>query len=228
MGHQVAAGESDDNRVFADRIEAGQALARLLEPYKHHKDVVVLALPRGGVPVGYEVARALGVDLDVLVVRKLGVPSHRELAMGAIASGGAMYLNDDVVRMAQVSESQLQAVKAAEIKELRRRELLYRGNRPALEVRGRTVILVDDGIATGASAHAAIAALRALGPAAIVVAVPVAPADAAASFAAVADRFVCVHAPADFRAVGQFYRQFGDTSDAEVRDCLERLRPGHV
>jgi putative phosphoribosyl transferase len=217
--------QEDEGRVFADRAEAGRALAVRLDQYRGRKDLLVLALPRGGVPVGYEVARALGAALDVLVVRKLGVPYHRELAMGAIASGGALYLNPDVVRMAGVDERDLQAVQAAETVELRRREHLYRGDRPQLQVGGRTVILVDDGIATGATVHAAVAALKALEPAAIVVAVPVAPAEAAAWFAGTVDEFVSVLTPARFQAVGQFYRRFGDTADAEVRELLARPPP---
>lgn len=213
---------------FSDRHAAGRALARLLGKFAGHENVVVLALPRGGVPVGYEVAKALGAPLDVLVVRKLGVPYHRELAMGAIASGGALYLNADVIRAAAVSERQIEMIHAEERAELLRRERVYRGDRPAPDVRGCTVILVDDGLATGSSMHAAVSALRGLDPAAIVVAVPVAPIGAADSFAGTVDEFISVMTPEDFHGVGQFYRHFGDTSDAEVRELLSLPRQGQA
>lgn len=209
---------------FRNRRDAGRQLAAKLEAYAGRSDVIVLALPRGGVPVGYEVAHALGVALDVLTVRKLGVPHQPELAMGAIASGGAMFLNDNVMRAAGVRETALHAVEAQERDELERREKLYRGARPALEIRGKTVIVVDDGMATGASMQAAVMALRSLQPARIVVAVPVAPAGAARRLDETADEFVCALASVEFFAVGQFYRDFDQTTDAEVRRLLDEAR----
>jgi len=210
---------------FLNRSVAGRMLATRLKDYARRKDVLVLALPRGGVPVGYEVAGALGAELDVLIVRKLGVPGQPEYAMGAVASGGAQYLNNEVLNFAKVSPRALQAVLDEERAELTRREKLYRGARPPLEIEGRTVIVVDDGIATGASMRAAVMALRSLHPARIVVAVPVAPASAEEAFRGVADEFVCVQNPAGFYAVGQFYDDFSQTTDAEVRGLLSR-NPG--
>jgi putative phosphoribosyl transferase len=211
---------------FADRRAAGRALADTLRPYAHRSDVVVLALPRGGVPVAFEVAIALGAPLDVLVVRKLGVPYHPELAMGAIASGGAAYINQDVVQMARVSPHQLERVREQEQQELERREQRYRAGRRPLEIRGKTVIVVDDGLATGASMHAGLSALRALRPARLVAAVPVAPADAAGRLEELADEFVCVMTPPDFSAVGQFYERFDQVDDDTVRTLLERSAGG--
>lgn len=209
---------------FRDRRDAGRQLAARLLPYSGRRDVLVLALPRGGVPIGFEVAHALGVELDVLVVRKLGVPEQPELAMGAIASGGARYINHNVLRCAGVDASTLRAVETEERAELARRERLYRGNRPALKVRGRTVIVVDDGIATGASMQAATIALRSLQPAWIVVAVPVAPGDAEERLGEAMDELVCVYRPFRFHAVGQFYQRFEQTADEEVRALLERAQ----
>lgn len=206
---------------FRDRRDAGRQLAAKLEAYAGRSDVVVLALPRGGVPVGYEVAHALGVPLDVLTVRKLGAPRQPELAMGAIASGGAMFLNKGVLRATGVSDAALHAVEARERAELERREKLYRGARPALQIRGKTVIVVDDGMATGASMHAAVLALRSLQPARIVVAVPVASAEAARRLDEAVDAFVCGLTVAEFRAVGQFYRDFDPTMDEEVCRLLD-------
>ncbi|MDE2345366.1 MAG: phosphoribosyltransferase, partial [Gammaproteobacteria bacterium] len=173
--------------IFPNRSEAGSRLAQRLQAYAGRDQVLVLALPRGGVPVGYEVARALGVELDVLIVRKLGVPHQPELAMGAIASGGARYLNQEVLQLARVSDAELQPVLAAETRELERRERVYRGDRPPSAIAGRTVILVDDGMATGASMRAAVLALRSKSPTRIVVAVPVAPEDASERLAGAAD-----------------------------------------
>lgn len=207
---------------FSDRAEAGRILALQLGGYARRSDVIVLALPRGGVPVGYEVARALEVELDVLVVRKLGVPHYPELAMGAIASGGALYLDEQTIRMAGITEPQIAAVLNDERRELARREALYRGQRPPLNIEGRTVIIVDDGIATGSSMHAAIDALRSGRPARIVVAVPVAPEDTAERLGGLADEFVCTHSAHQFGGVGRFYQDFGQTSDAEVRALLAR------
>ena len=208
---------------FEDRHAAGRILAGKLRAYADRTDVVILALPRGGVPVGYEVAKALGADLDVLIVRKLGVPGHSELAMGAIASGGAVHLNQDVIAMARIGQHEIERVMAEEYRELERREALYRGARPPAPVEGRTVIVVDDGIATGASMRAALKALRSRKPGKIVVAVPVAPTDAPERVRDVSDEFVAVLLPADFQAVGQFYREFGQTSDDEVRTLLAQF-----
>jgi len=181
----------------------------------------VLASPRGGVPVGCEVARALGVPLDVFVVRKLGVPGHEELAMGAIASGGVRLLNEDVVALAGVSEEAIDEVAAREAAEIRRRERVYRGDRGPPDLRGRTVILVDDGLATGASMRAAAAAVRRQGPAWVVVAVPAAAADTCETLRGEVDELVCLMTPEPFHAVGQWYDDFSQTSDEEVRQLLE-------
>ncbi len=208
---------------FDDRHAAGRLLAGALRAYAGRSDVVVLALPRGGVPVGYEVAKALGAEFDVLIVRKLGLPYHPELAMGAIASGGAIDLNRNVIEMSGVTQRDIEGVLAQEHRELERREALYRGSRPTAQIEGRTVIVVDDGIATGASMRAALKALRTLKPAKIIVAVPVAPIDTRERLQDVADEFVCVLSPADFQAVGQFYRNFDQTSDDEVRALLAQF-----
>lgn len=215
------------NRVverFADRKAAGRTLARKLTRYSGRRDVVVLALPRGGVPVAYEVAMALNAELDVLVVRKLGVPGHPELAMGALVSGGAVYRNEDVIQAAGVTPPQFSAVVSLERRELARREIVYRGTRAPVTVEGRTVILVDDGIATGASMYAAVSALRSSAPARLVVAVPVAPLDAGESLGAAVDEFVAAVSPSTFQAVSQFYDKFEQTGDDEVRDLLARAR----
>jgi predicted phosphoribosyltransferase len=208
--------------VFADRTDAGRALARALEAHRGGTDTLVLGLPRGGVPVACEIARALALPLDVLVVRKLGLPWQPELAMGAIASGGALVLNDEVVRHLGGRMHEFEAVRAREQAELERRERKYRGDRPPLDIRGRTGILVDDGLATGATMQAAVRALRALGAARVVVAVPVASPEARDRIAAVADEVVCLAAPMFFSAVGQWYADFGQTEDAEVQDLLAR------
>jgi putative phosphoribosyl transferase len=209
---------------FRDRRDAGRQLAGKLEAYARRTDVVVLALPRGGVPVGYEVAHALDAPFDVVTVRKLGVPDQPELAMGAIASGGATFLNKGVLSAKRVTDDAMRKVEKRERAELDRREKLYRGTRPALEIRGKTVILVDDGIATGASMHAAIMALRSRLPARIVIAVPVAPADVMARLEQAADELVCVLTSVEFFAVGQFYRDFDPTTDADVRRLLDEAR----
>lgn len=209
---------------FRNRRDAGRQLAAKLEAYAGRDDVLVLALPRGGVPVGYEVARALGAPLDVLTVRKLGVPQQPELAMGAIASGGAMFINQDILKAAGVSDAALHAVGVRERAELERREKLYRGARPAPEIHGKTVIVVDDGMATGASMHAAVLALRSLRPARLVVAVPMAPADAARRLDDLVDAFVCGLTVEEFRAVGQFYRDFEQVMDVDVRQLLDEAR----
>lgn len=206
--------------MFADRSEGGKALVPLLKAYVGRKDVVVLGLPRGGVPVAFEVARALAAPLDVIVVRKLGAPGNPELAMGAIASGGGRFLNKEVIAMSGITPEDIERAEATERAELERRERLYRGDRPPLDVEGRTAILVDDGIATGATMQAAVRALRGADAARVVVAVPVAPADAPARFRGLADEFICVRAPSSFYAVGQFYGRFDQTSDEEVQGLL--------
>jgi putative phosphoribosyl transferase len=206
--------------LFKDRTEAGRVLAGHLQGEARGPNTVVLALPRGGVPVGYEVARALGAELDVLLVRKLGVPGQRELAMGAIATGGALYVDRETMRIAHVSQEQFDAVHAEELLELARRETLYRGARAPAEVEGRTAILVDDGMATGSSMQAAVRALRERSPARIVIALPVAPLGSEADFSDLVDAFVCVAMPSLFFSVGQHYADFGETSDDEVRDLL--------
>ncbi len=206
--------------LFRDRRDAGRALARRLSFYGGRADVTVLALPRGGVPVASEIARALGLPLDVFLVRKLGVPGHEELAMGAIASDGARVLDSEVMRAYRVSEEDVARVTDAERRELDRREIAYRADRPPLDVKGRTVILVDDGLATGSSMRAAVAALRPLSPARIVVAVPVAPRSTVLSLERVADEVVCLEMPEPFLAVGMFYEDFEQTTDEQVRDLL--------
>lgn len=205
---------------FEDRHAAGVELARALAKYGNTAGLLVLGLPRGGVPVAAAVADALGADLDVLVVRKLGVPWQPELAMGAVASGGATVFSDEVMESIGISESQVGEVMQRERRELERRERLYRAGRPFPGVAGRTVILVDDGIATGATMKAAVRALRQLEAGRVVVAVPVAPAQVRAEFEAVADEFVCVRAPKHFFAVGAWYRHFGQTSDEEVQRLI--------
>jgi putative phosphoribosyl transferase len=207
---------------YTDRTEAGRVLAGLLREYAGRPDVVVLALPRGGVPVGYEVARALGAPLDVFLVRKLGVPGHEELAMGAIASGGVRVLNPDVVTALRIPRGAVDSVAARELAELERREAAYRGGRPPPEVRGRTVILVDDGLATGSTMRAAAEALRDRGPAWLVVAVPVAAAETCDDFAREVDQVVCARTPEPFYAVGLWYDDFSQTTDDEVRALLAR------
>ncbi|HEV2148990.1 MAG TPA: phosphoribosyltransferase [Longimicrobiaceae bacterium] len=207
---------------YRDRTEAGRELADRLGEYAGRPDVVVLALPRGGVPVAYEVARALGAPLDVFLVRKLGVPGHEELAMGAIASGGVRVLNADVVNALRVPPAAVDAVAAREMGELERRERAYRDDRPPPAVRGRTVLLVDDGLATGSTMRAAAEALRGLGPARLVVAVPVGAAETCDAFAREVDEVVCARTPEPFYAVGLWYEDFSQTTDDEVRDLLAR------
>ena len=206
---------------FKDRVEAGRVLAAQLSS-EAGRNAVVLALPRGGVPVALEVAKALDAELDVLPVRKLGVPGQKELAMGAIASGDALYIEQDTMRAAHVSQAQFDAVLAQERIELARRETAYRGNRPPASIQSRTVLLVDDGIATGATMRAAVLALRERGPARLVAAVPVGPKGIEAEFAGIVDAFVCVAQPEPFFSVGQQYEDFGETTDDEVRELLRQ------
>ncbi|HEU4562578.1 MAG TPA: phosphoribosyltransferase [Longimicrobium sp.] len=212
---------------FADRVQAGRVLARELRGYAGRPGVLVLALPRGGVPVAYEVARALGVPLDIFLVRKLGVPGHEELAMGAIASGGIRVLNEDVLRHVPVPPEMIDIVAGRELRELERREAAYRDDRPEPEIRGRTVILVDDGLATGSTMRAAVAALHSQHPARLVVAVPVAARETCESFRALVDDIVCPLTPTPFHAVGMWYVNFDQTTDDEVRDLLARARQAH-
>jgi len=208
---------------FRDRAHAGRVLARALLAYAGRDDVVVLALPRGGVPVAAELARALGAQLDVFVVRKLGLPGHEELAMGAVAPGGVLILDDRLVRGLGIPDEVLQETVEKELRELERREAAYRAGRPPLDLEGKTVILVDDGLATGATMRAAALALRKYRPARVVVAVPVASAETCDEFRADVDEIVCALTPSPFHAVGLWYDDFSQTSDEEVRDLLLRL-----
>jgi putative phosphoribosyl transferase len=208
--------------LFSDRSFAGQLLAQDLTGYANRPDVLVLALPRGGVPVAFEIATRLNVVLDVLLVRKLGVPNQPELAMGAIASGGVQILNEDIVRDLNLSEPVIAKVAAQEQKELGRREQLYRGNRLFPQLQGKTVILVDDGLATGATIWAAILAVRKQQPARIVIAVPVAPSTAYSQLADKVDEMVCLATPTPFYSVGQWYTRFLQTTDDEVRGLLRK------
>jgi erythromycin esterase-like protein/predicted phosphoribosyltransferase len=208
--------------LFRNRREAGRLLAKKLASYAKRPDVLVLALPRGGVPVAYEVARALGAPLDVFIVRKLGVPGYDELAMGAVSTGGVRVLNKQIVDRLGIPDHLIEAVAARELQELARRERLYRGGRPAPDVRGRTVILVDDGLATGATMHAAIQALRQQQPARIVVAVPTASPETCEEMKAEVDDVICAITPEPFHAVGLWYQDFTQTTDEEVRDLLTR------
>ncbi len=207
---------------FRDRAEAGRRLADKLAAYAGRADVLVLGLPRGGVPVAFEVAQALELPLDVFLVRKLGVPGHEELAMGAIASGGVWVLNQDVIQALNPPLRVVQAVAARELQELTRRERLYRGDRPALKLRDRTVILVDDGLATGSTMRAAVAAVRRLEPAGIIVAVPTAAPSTCAAISHEVSDCVCVITPDPFYSVGIWYEDFSQTTDEQVRDLLER------
>ena len=208
--------------AFPDRAAAGKLLAEKLQQYAGRDDVIVLGLPRGGVPVAYEVARVLRVPLDVFIVRKLGVPGFEELAVGAIASGGVRVLNDDVARSLPNASEIIEAVTQREIAELQRREQKYRDGRPSPQIENRTVILIDDGLATGATMRAAVKALRQRGAAKIVVAVPVGPPDTCKEFEDEADEVVCASAPEFFQAVGQYYDDFSQTTDEEVRELLAR------
>ncbi len=207
---------------FRDRADAGRYLGSLLSRYAGRDDVVVLALPRGGVPVAIEIARALRAPLEVYVVRKLGVPGHEELAFGALASGGVRVLNEDVVRRLGLTPRLIDAVSERERTELERRERAYRGEQPAIELSGKTVIVVDDGLATGASMRAAIAAVRSQAPAWVAVAVPTAAAETCALVRAEVDELVSPLTPANFQAVSLWYDYFEQLTDAEVRELLEK------
>ena len=209
-------------RTFSNRTEAGRLLAEKLVKYAGRADVIVLGLPRGGVPVAYEVAKRLGVPLDVFIVRKLGVPGFEELAVGAIASGGVRVLNHDVMRALPNAEATIESITARETAELERREQSYRAGRPAPELQDRIVILVDDGLATGATMRAAVKALRQRDAAKIVVAVPVGPPDTCREFEDEANETICASVPEFFQAVGQYYEDFSQTSDDEVRELLAR------
>jgi len=209
---------------FRDRTEAGQLLAKRLNKYANRKEVLVLALPRGGVPVGFEVASSLNTPLDILIVRKLGVPGQEELAMGAIATGGVRVLNQEVISQAGIADQVIEAVTARELKELRRRELAYPGDTTAPQISGKTIILVDDGIATGSTIRAATAALRQQCPSKLVIAVPTAPLSSWHELRPIADEFVAVMMPAPFYAVGVWYAIFSQTSDEEVRQLFELSR----
>ncbi len=210
----------EQRALFENRADAGQRLARELIHYAHRSDVLVLALPRGGVPVAFEVAKALNVPLDIFVVRKLGVPGQRELAMGAIATGGVSVLNREVVQGLQIPPGVIDRVATKELEELKRREYLYRGQRSPPDVWGQTVILVDDGLATGATMRAAVAALHEQGPARIVVAVPIAARATCVELEEEVDEIICAITPEPFYSVGLWYEDFAETSDEEVHDLL--------
>lgn len=212
----------EEQIVFQDRTDAGIKLAKQLQPYENRKDVIVLGIPRGGVPVAFEVAKALNAPLDMFVSRKLGVPGQEELAFGAIASGGVRVLDQEIVEGAGISNQQIEKITEKARIELQRREKLYRGERASLKLRGQTVILVDDGIATGSSMRAAIQALRQLKPARIVIAVPVAPLSTCNRLKREVDELVCVNTPKYFYAIGQFYADFLQVSDQEVTELLQR------
>jgi putative phosphoribosyl transferase len=214
--------ETERARRFQDRYEAGRLLAEELRDYAGRGDVLVVALPRGGVPVGYEVARLLRAPLDAMQVRKLGVPGHEELAMGAIASGGVRIVSENVVEALRIPDRVIATVAAAETQELERRERIYREGRLFPDVRGRTVILVDDGLATGSTMRAAAAALRSLGAARLVAAVPVAPKESCDALRDLVDDVVCAKMPERFLAVGEWYEDFSQTSDEEVSELLRR------
>ena len=216
-----------DNDVYDDRRDAGRELARRLQAYAGRDDVIVLGLPRGGVPVAFEVAEALKVPLDVFLVRKLGTPGQRELAMGAIASGGIRVLNDEVVRWLGIPAEQIDAIAQEEGRELERREAAYRHGRSLPALQGRVVILVDDGLATGSTMKAAVQAVRQQHPARVVVAVPVGAPDTCSELSALADEVACVRTPTPFSAVGQWYRRFDQTSDDEVRELLSGTTLSH-
>lgn len=207
---------------FPDRVQAGEALAERLAQDGNWQDALVLALPRGGVPVAFEVAQRLGLELDILVVRKLGVPGNPELAMGAIASGGVRVMNDDIVHYIHITKAEIDGTVAQETHELLRRERAYRGDRPRPAIEGRAVILVDDGLATGATMRAAVQAVRKMSAGSVTVAVPVAAPDSVALLEPLAERIVCLYLPHDLYAIGRWYQNFDQTSDRQVMELLQR------
>jgi len=210
--------------IFKDRADAGKRLAKELSKYSNRPDVLVLALPRGGVPVAFEVARELNVKMDVFIVRKLGVPGNEELAMGAIASEDVRVLNEDIIRSYQIPDRIIATVAANELRELERREHRYRGNRPRPDMKGMTVILIDDGLATGATMHAAVEALKTKRPAKLIVAVPTASPDTCKFFKGIVDEMICATTPEPFYAVGAWYKDFSQTTDEEVCKLLEKAQ----
>lgn len=209
---------------YPNREEAGRVLAEHLKPFSGNKEVVVLALPRGGVPVAYEIARKLQVPLDVFIVRKLGVPGHAELAMGAIAVGDVEVYNDEIIKQLQISKEAIAQVVRQEKEELKRRETVYRGNQPFPNIKNKTIILVDDGIATGATMRAAIKALRAMNPSKITIAIPVADVDTCKQMTELADGVICPLQVRDFNAVGVWYEKFDQTTDEEVHNLLQAAK----
>ncbi len=208
---------------FKNRIEAGRSLASALKPYVERPGVLILALPRGGVPVAFEVAQALNIPLDLMIVRKLGLPGQEELAMGAVATGGIKVLNHLLIQKLSISDAVLNLAIDKEKKELKRREQVYRGERPIPEVSGRWVILIDDGLATGATMRAAVSALRQQKPAGIIIGIPVAPIDTVEELRKEADEVVCLATPEPFSAIGKWYEDFSQTSDEEVSNLLARV-----
>ncbi|MCW8445634.1 phosphoribosyltransferase [Fluoribacter gormanii] len=208
---------------YDDRYQAGRVLTDLLKDYEKRTDVIVLALPRGGVPVAYEIASKLSLPLDIFIVRKLGVPGHEELAMGAIASGGITVFNEEIVNSLHISKEAINKIQKSEQEELSRRELVYRGKKPFPMLPGKTVILVDDGIATGYTMRAAIAALKQQNPAKIIVTVPVAARSTCDEIAPLVDEIICPMRPVNFYAVGMWYNDFSQTTDDEVMQLLKKI-----
>jgi putative phosphoribosyl transferase len=222
LDNPVQKGVHELMSFFNDRTDAGKRLAERLSTYANREDVLILALPRGGVPVAFEIAKELNVRMDVFIVRKLGVPGNEELAMGAIASGNIRALNEDVIKSFHINQKLIDEVTANEIRDLERRERIYRGNRPAPKIRGSTVILIDDGLATGATMRAAVAAVKSKNPAEVIVAVPVAAPDTCSAFGYEVDEIICVATPEPFYGVGAWYEDFSQTTDKEVVELLDR------